>query len=147
METVNDFVFTPGIWLGQGKISFASSSEFIKFYTKWVITQEIPNVMKAVQVVELFDVEEPVINTFMLTEITPTKFTIQLESNSVGAVMGTGLRSESVIAWEFTGQDRLEGFEVYEKQENGDYYLRAEYGNSENYRAFVEGLISQKEGE
>jgi DNA-binding transcriptional regulator YdaS (Cro superfamily) len=145
----DDFIFTPSVWLGQGKISFSSSSEFIKFYTKWEIAREneTPNILIATQVVELIGVDEPVVNTFTITEITPTKFVISLENASVGKVIGTGLRNENLIAWEFVGKESLEGFEVYEKQENGDYFFHAEYGTSEFFRTFVEGLVWRKEVE
>jgi len=141
-----DFIFTPSIWLGQGKITLSTSPEFIKFYTKWEITREMTDVIRAVQVVELIGVDEPVINTFTLTEITPSNFSIALENGAIGKVTGTGLRNDSLIAWEFIGQERLEGFEVYEKQDNGDYFFHAEYGASETYRTLVEGLIWRKEG-
>jgi hypothetical protein len=35
----------------------------------------------------------------------------------------------------------FEGFEVYEKQENGDYFLHGEYGEPHLFRTIVEGLI------
>lgn len=142
--SLNDFIFIPSIWLGEGKISFSSSSEFIKFYTKWQITEENSGIMKAMQVVEMQGVEERVINTLTFKEIQPSTFSVILENNIVGQISGTGLRDEHMIGWEFRGNPAFEGFEVYEQQENGDYFLHAEYGSPEQFRTTVEGLIWRK---
>jgi hypothetical protein len=139
-----EFIFTSGLWLGEGKITFSASSEFLKFYTKWKITQEDPDEMKAVQIVEMQGIKEQVINTFTFKEIKPTSFTVILENNMVGIISGKGLRSEQTIAWEFRGHETFEGLEVYERQENGDYFLHAEYGASDQFRTIVEGLIWRK---
>lgn len=139
-----DFLFIPGLWLGEGKITFTSSPEFLKFYTKWEISQISSDLMKAVQVVEIQGVEEHVVNTFTFTDITSTTFAVSLENNLVGKVSGTGLRNDRVIAWEFRGQSAFEGFETYERQENGDYFLHAEYGPPSDFRTIVEGLIWSK---
>lgn len=37
-----DFIFIPSLWLGEGKISFTASQEFLKFYTKWEINEDTP---------------------------------------------------------------------------------------------------------
>jgi hypothetical protein len=139
-----DFVFTPGLWLGEGKISFSASHEFLKFYTKWEIQEESPGIMKATQTVEMQGVDEQVINILTFQEIKPTSFTVILENNIIGSVSGKGIRDENMIAWEFQGHLTFEGFEVYEKQENGDYFLHAEYGSSDQFRTLIEGLIWRK---
>lgn len=139
-----DFIFTPGFWLGEGKISFSASPEFIKFYTKWQITEEAPGIMAATQVVEMHGMEEQVINTFTFKDISSTTFTVFLENNLVGSVVGKGIRDGHTIAWEFRNQSIFEGFEVYEQQENGDYFLHAEYGSPDQFRTIVEGLIWRK---
>jgi hypothetical protein len=141
---VQEFIFTPGLWLGEGKISFSASSEFLKFYTKWEIAEESPGVMRALQIVEMQGIEEQVINAFTFKDIKPTSFTVVLENNIVGRVYGTGLRDERTIAWEFRGHLTFEGFEVYERQETGDYFLHAEYGAPDQFRTIVEGLIWRK---
>jgi hypothetical protein len=41
-------------------------------------------------------------------------------------------------------QFAFEGFEVYEQQENGDYFLHAEYGSPDQFRTIIEGLIWRK---
>jgi len=142
--THNDFIFAPGIWLGEGKITLSTSPEFLKFYTKWEIKEQSPGVMIATQMVEMQEMEERMFNTFTFEDILPGSFKIILENNIVGAVIGKGIRDDHTIAWEFHNQSNFEGFEVYEKQENGDYFLHAEYGPSAQYRTTIEGLIWHK---
>lgn len=143
--SLQDFIFIPSTWLGEGKISFSSSPEFLKFYTKWHITEENSGVMQAKQTVEIKGVEEQVINHFTFKEITPNSFTVFLENSVVGSLVGSGLRTERSLAWEFKNPQLVfEGFEVYEQQENGDYFLHAEYGAHDQFRTIIEGLIWRK---
>lgn len=139
-----DFIFTPGLWLGEGKISFSSSPEFLRFYTKWEIKEDTPGIMTATQIVEMHGMEEQVINQLTFTDIQPTSFKVHLENNLIGSISGAGLRTENSIAWEFRGQIAFEGFEVYERQETGDYFLHAEYGSTDQFRTIIEGLIWRK---
>lgn len=139
-----DFIFTPGSWLGEGKITFSSSPEFIKFYTKWEIKELTPGTIQAVQIVELQDIEEHVVNTFTFSDFKSDSFSVCLENAMVGKINGKGIRDDHVIAWEFREQPAFEGFEAYEKQENGDYFLHAEYGAPSQYRTTVEGLVWKK---
>ncbi|MCE2982136.1 MAG: hypothetical protein LW832_01095 [Parachlamydia sp.] len=141
-----EFIFSDGIWLGEGKITFSSSPEFIKFYTRWQIVKEESDQIHAVQVVEMQGIQEQIINKFIFYDIKPKKFSLVLENQIVGKISGTGLRTDgSTVAWEFRGQSTLEGFENYERQENGDYFLHAEYGSPDQFRTIVEGLVWRKE--
>lgn len=144
MKLNEDFIFTPGLWLGEGKISFSSSPEFLKFYTKWEISHVDTHAMKAVQAVEMEGVEDQVVNIFTFFDIQEATFSVCLENENVGKIYGKGLRDEKIIAWEFRGQPNFEGFETYEKQENGDYFMHAEYGSPSEFRTMVEGLIWEK---
>lgn len=142
--TQPEFIFTPGLWLGEGKITFSASQEFIKFYTRWHIIQESIDFIRAVQIVEMLGIEEPVTNTFAFYNIHPHSFKISFENEFAGKVNGKGLRQDNTVAWEFKGNNNFEGFEVYEKQDNGDYFLHAEYGSSNQFRTIIEGLIWYK---
>lgn len=143
--THNAFIFTPGLWLGEGKISFSASPEFLKFYTKWEIQEKASGIMSAIQIVEMIGVDEqPVINVFTIKDILPESFHLTLENDLVGMVEGKGIRDTHTIAWEFHNQTTFEGFEVYEQQQNGDYFLHAEYGAPDQFRTIIEGLIWRK---
>lgn len=141
---VHDFILKPGVWIGEGKIELSVSPEFIKFYTKWIITEETSGVLSAIQTVEMNNVEEHVINYFTISEITPATFTIVLVNEMIGTVSGKGLIGEKTIAWEFREEGSFDGFEVYERKESGDYSLHAEYASPDDYRTTVNGLIWQK---
>ncbi len=137
-----EFIFnTDQIWLGEGKITFSFSSDFIKFYTRWEISKENDSLIMATQIVEMQGVEEHVVNLFTFSEIQPTSFLVSMESETIKRINGTGVRSRNLIAWEFKGPEAIDGFEVYERQENGDYFLHGEYGLSEQGHTTVEGLI------
>lgn len=144
MTTINDFIFIPGIWLGEGKITFNTSNDHIKFYVKWEITED-DDTLKATQTIEMNGVEEHVINHFVFSEIKPTSFLVTLESEAIGLVKGKGLRNERLIAWEFPIEEGLQGFEVYEKQNNGDFSFHAEYGGPNDFLSLVEGLLWKKQ--
>jgi hypothetical protein len=141
---LNEFIFETGTWLGEGKISFSASPEFIKFYTRWKIDKIDDNLIKAVQIVEMLGVPDQLVNNFTITAIKPHSFVITLENNVVEKITGKGLRDDKSIAWEFRGEKDFEGFEVYERQENGDFFMHAEYGSPEQFRTLVEGLIWRK---
>ncbi len=140
-----EFIFNSGLWLGEGKITFSASQEFLKFYTKWKIQEIRPGVISALQIVEMQGVEEHVNNTFTFTGIENKSFNIRLENNAVGSILGMGLRDENIIAWQFCNHETFEGFETYKRQETGGYFLHAEYGTSEQFRTIIEGFIWCKE--
>ena len=138
------FIFSSGIWIGEGKITFSTSSEFIKFYTKWEIIPESETLIRATQKVEMQGIKEHVINYFIFKDITPTSFSVLLESEAMGSVHGNGVINSTVLAWEIRSNPSNEGFEVYELQDNGDYSLHAEYASTDQYRTIVDGLIWKK---
>lgn len=138
------FIFTPGIWIGEGKISFSASSEEIKFYTHWTIESQKNHQIIGEQRVELHGMEENVSNHFVFRDISPKGFFVELENELIGKAIGKGVIDEHTIAWELHGPDNFEGFEVYEAQENGEYLLRAEYTSDDQYRTIIEGRIWKK---
>lgn len=140
----HEFLFSPGRWVGGGKITFSTSSQLIRFYTSWVVTRASDNSIICVQRVEMQPLDEVVNNNFHVFDLQGTHFKINLESEFVSAPAGTGLIDEKTIAWEFRGQDGLEGFEVYELQENGDYMFHAEYSSIDQFRTIVDGRIWKK---
>lgn len=137
---MSDFAFNSGTWLGEGKISFSSSTESLKFYTKWEIKEKNPTTIEAVQTVEIDGVEERQLNSYTFTTISPHSFTVTLVNPLLGTVSGEGFRDSKRISWEYRNQDDFQGFEAYEKKENGDYILYAEFG-TDQLRTIIEGVI------
>ena len=95
------------------------------------------------QKVELQGTDENIINDVVIYNITPTAFTITLENTIFGKTAGQGIIDNKTIAWEYRNPDVVEGFEVYEIQDNGDYLFHAEYA-SDQFRTIIDGRIWKK---
>lgn len=141
----HSFIFSPGIWIGEGKLVFSTSPEVIHFYTKWTIekfNEKLGHICQ--QQVEMQGVEESVFNNLTFSDVTSNSFTVTLENELVGTVSGKGIIDPKTIAWEYRPGTDFEGFEVYELQDNGDYMLHAEYSSPDQYRTIVDGRIWKK---
>jgi hypothetical protein len=140
----HDFLFHPGYWIGEGKITFSVSSEHLRNYTRWIVSPESKEGIQCKQTVEMQGGSDNVNNAFFLHGITATGFKINLENELVGTVKGTGVIDAKTIAWEFRGNGGIEGFEVYELQDNGDYMIHAEYSSPDQFRTIIDGRIWKK---
>jgi hypothetical protein len=140
----HEFIFHPGNWVGEGKVAFSSTPEILHFYTKWLIEKADSFGIRSTQIVEIQGSEPSMNNQFVFSEVTPAKFVINLENDVLGEVKGAGVIDSKTIAWEFHSQGSLEGFEVYELQENGDYLLHAEYTSQDQFRTVIDGRIWKK---
>ena len=141
----HQFIFQPGHWIGEGRIVFSASPESIRFFTKWVLQPPEPTGISCTQEVEMQGSEPNMKNIFQFSNITPKDFLVELENDILGKVKGKGLIDPKTIAWEFHSQgEGLEGFEVYELQENGDYMLHAEYASQDQFRTVIDGRIWKK---
>lgn len=141
------FIFNPGTWVGEGKITFSASPEHLRFYTRWTLEHKEENQRDEFlckQQVESVSGEEAVYNQFRIYDVTDKTFKIDLSNNLVGVVHGTGVIDDSTIAWEFRTGSAIEGFEVYEIQENGDYMVHAEYTSNDQFRTIIDGRIWPK---
>lgn len=139
------FIFQPGTWIGEGRIAFSASPELVRFYTKWIVDQENKGLITSEQQVEIQGTEPNTKTQFRFSNITPGTFAVELENENLGKVYGNGVIDPRTIAWEFhTKTEGLEGFEVYELQENGDYMLHAEYASADQFRTIIDGRIWKK---
>lgn len=144
-DTKHSFIFSPGIWIGEGKITFSTSPEAIHFYTKWIIEEfdeKVGYICR--QQVEMLGVDDRVFNNLTFSDVTPQSFIVTLENNLIGRVTGKGIIDVKTIAWEYRSGTDFEGFEVYELQDNGDYMMHAEYSSPDQYRTIVDGRIWKK---
>ncbi len=145
MENAHQFLFTPGVWIGEGRIVFSSSPELIRFYTKWVIDDPMDEkVLTSRQLVEIQGAQENILNNFTVTDANSERFKIKLENDLVGEINGTGVIDPKTVAWEFRGHESFEGFEVCELQDNGDYMVHAEYASLDQHRTTIDGRIWKK---
>lgn len=143
----HDFIFKPGLWVGEGKVTFSASPERLRFYTKWDVEKEKHHSVACQQQVEMEGGNDNVFNNFVFTDVQPASFLIELTSDMLGTIMGKGVIDAKTIAWEFRGHPDFEGFEVYELQDNGDYMLHAEYSSNEVIRTIIDGRIWKKVAE
>lgn len=141
------FLFFPERWIGGGNITFSASNAVIRFYTSWMIEKGDEDKLSCIQKVEMQGVDEKVVNQFTIYDISENKFKIDLKSESIGLATGTGSIDKTKIAWEFRGTKGVEGSEVYELQDNGDYILHAEYSSAELFRTIIDARIWQKNSE
>lgn len=139
-----DFIFKPGLWIGEGKVTFSASPETVRFYTKWTVEEEKNKMIACQQHVEMEGGESNVYNTFVFSNLLPNSFSVELTSEMLGTAQGKGIIDEKTIAWEFRGHPEFEGFEVYELQDNGDFMLHAEYASIDQIRTIIDGRIWKK---
>lgn len=141
----HQFIFSPGQWVGEGKISFSMSPSHLRFYTKWeIVPGASAGAMHCQQQVEMEGGGDRVCNRFICSPLPPDAFALELRNEILGAVAGKGVVDAKTIAWEFRGNPDFEGFEVYELQDNGDYMLHAEYATTDDFRTIVDGRIWRK---
>lgn len=141
---MHDFIFKPGIWIGEGKMEFTSTPEEIRYYTKWTASPQIDSQIVLKQAVEMHGVEDQVSNHLFVSVLSPTSFVMRIENELFGNVIGKGIVDDKRIAWEFRGTSEFEGYEVYELQENGDYLIHAEYTSTDGHRTTVQGRLWKK---
>jgi hypothetical protein len=141
MLNAKEFIFTPGIWKGHGKIAITSSSESLSFYTKWSIEEEKNNLIRAVQVVEIEGMPEKTINNLSFTTDGKDAFSVILQNQFMEKYAGVGIREKQMIQWSFSHPMVFEGNETYQFQKNGDYIFCAVYGNSQDFQTIVKGVI------
>lgn len=145
MTTGHHFLFSSKHWLGEGKIKLSLVEEELAFYTKWNLGSSPAGEITALQEVEIHGVPDTMRNNFILTEVTPTNFSIELENTALGTLIGKGIITEDLIAWEFRNAEiGFEGFEFYEKQKDGSYLMRAEYATLDQNRTVIRGRIWEK---
>ncbi len=143
-EEKHAFIFQPGNWIGEGKVSFSASPEEVRFFTKWIINDTREEGIQCQQTVEIQGVEEHVINNFILSKISSNDFSILLQNEMLDSVTGTGLIDPKKIAWEFRGHESFEGFEVYELNDSGEYTFHAEYASPDQFRTIIDGRLWKK---
>ncbi len=142
------FIFTPGLWLGEGTIKISTSPENLKFFTKWNSTKREEKgvmVIETIQQVEILGVPQQLVNNLYFSKVSQTSFAVRLENESVTQVMGQGVLDDKMIAWEFRNLPNFDGFETYRLQPNDDYLMHAEYASADGFhRTVIEGRVWKK---
>lgn len=139
------FILTPSTWLGEGKIQLNMIEEELGYSTRWNISQkDSSGKIECVQEIQVKGLSENMHNQFLFFDLAPGNFSIELDNPAIGKIIGKGLITDKIIAWEFrTPQIGFEGFEMYEKQDNGLYLMHAEYATADQLRTIVIGKVWQ----
>ncbi len=146
MEKLHPFLLTPSSWLGEGKIQLNMVEEELAFFTRWNVAHSNGSgQIECVQEIQVKGLTDIMVNNFLFYDMTPTSFSIDLENQALGKVVGKGVISENVIGWEFRVNEMgFEGFEFYERQPDGSYLMRAEYATSDQFRTLIKGKVWPK---
>jgi len=120
------------------------AEDVLNFSMNWTVLPVEDEKIYFNQIIDIDSFAEKMRNSFCVSAITASDFEIELENNIVGKVVGKGVLSPKVIAWEFRRKDQeFEGYEIYELQENGSYQLRAEFTAGDGLRTHVQGYIER----
>ncbi len=142
----HNFIFSPSVWLGEGKIQLNMVEEELPFYTKWNINSKDPEgKIECVQQIQVKGLSEMMHNQLWFSDFVTGNFVLELDNPSIGKVSGKGLITEKMIAWEFrVPQIGFEGFETYEKQADDSYLMHAEYATADQLRTVIKGKVWQE---
>ncbi|HEY2810479.1 MAG TPA: hypothetical protein VGJ00_03720 [Rhabdochlamydiaceae bacterium] len=137
------FLLTPSSWLGQGKIRLNMVTEELVFFTRWDNGHsDAQGRIECMQEIQVKGLSEIMHNRFAIYDINSGEFTIDLENQALGKIVGKGVVNDKVIAWEFRVEEMgFDGFEFYEKIDDENYIMRAEYATSDQFRTLIEGKI------
>ncbi|MDN3508690.1 MAG: hypothetical protein P0S93_01455 [Candidatus Neptunochlamydia sp.] len=141
--TNHPFILKPGSWIGEGKITLSMMDEELPFYTRWEVPEDEKGRIESTQEIQISDLSDVMQNQFAFYDITRKGFSIELENQSLGKVVGKGMINGKLIGWEFR-LDHLgfEGFEFYEKSEiSAAYLMHAEYATNDDFRTLIHGKI------
>ena len=141
----HSFILNPHQWLGEGKIVLNMVQEELSFFTRWNISPaDGSGIIECVQEIQVKGLSDIMINQFIFTGFTPNSFSIELENQAMGKVVGSGIISDKVIGWEFRlAELGFEGFEFYEKQPDNSYLMHAEYSTTDQFRTSIKGRVWQ----
>jgi hypothetical protein len=137
------FIFAPCAWLGEGKIQLNMVEEELAFVTRWTATEKDPTgKIECVQEIQVKGLSDVMHNQFSFYDMNGNNFLVELENPALGRVVGNGVINDQVIGWEFRVPEMgFEGFEFYEKQEDGSYLMRAEYATTDQFRTIIRGKV------
>ncbi len=144
--THHQFLLLPNTWLGQGKIQLNMVSEELAFFTRWNVDHiDGEGRIECTQEIQVKGLSDVMSNEFFIYNLSSGEFVIDLENQTLGRISGKGIVNEKIIAWEFRVEEiGFEGFEIYEKQDDTNYLMRAEYATSDQFRTLIQGRVWQQ---
>ncbi len=145
--STHSFILTPSNWLGEGTIQLNMVDEELGFFTRWnVPNRDAIGRIECTQEIQVKGLSDIMINQFAFFDLSSPNFSIELENQALGKILGSGLVNDKVIAWEFRIPDiGFEGFEFYEKESDTSYLMRAEYATRDQFRTLIQGRLWKPE--
>jgi hypothetical protein len=140
---VSHFLFESGEWLGAGQVTFTMSPDLLYFRTKWSVAKQEDATFLCSQTVEIIG-GDSMLNVFSISPTSDRTFGIVLSNEVLGEFMGTGIVEPEIVAWEFRDVGTFEGYEVYERTQEDEYSMHAEYLSSDGARTMIRGKIWRK---
>lgn len=146
---VHSFIFSPGSWCGEGKILLHMVDEELIFHTNWSVqNRDFAGKVVCAQEIQISGLAEGVRNELTFYDFRPKTFSVDMENQNIGRIVGTGVYDEQMLAWEFSNNDvHFEGYETYTLQSDGSYLMRGEYVTSDQFRTQIEARIWQQSQE
>ncbi len=136
------FIFSPGLWLGEGKITLNMVEEDLFFGTKWAIQNtDFTGKINCAQEIQIQGLPEQMRNELSFYDFQAKSFLVEMDNQNVGRISGTGIFDETMIAWEFRNNANFEGYETYTLQEDGSYVMKGEYITTDQFRTQIEARI------
>lgn len=142
------FIYSPYKWLGEGIIELNMLEEPLGFCTRWVVHpweegKELSSrTIECVQEIQVKGLSDMMTNQFIFSSFTATAFEVYMENYAVGQVRGKGFWDTNKLGWEFrVPETGFEGFELYEKQEDGSYLLYGEFATADDLRTKIRGKL------
>ena len=138
------FIFNPNTWFGTGIALFSPNTE-APFQMDWFIKKIKKDEIACKQVLNVPEANiENITNHYRIFDIREKRFSIELENEMVGKIVGVGLADKDIIAWEFRNQDNFEAYEIFEKNQDGKYQIFSEFATPDQKRTVVKGTMEVK---
>lgn len=117
--------------------------EEIIFNTRWAIqNKDFAGKVICSQEIQIQGLSENMRNELSFYDFDNKCFSVDMENQNVGRIVGTGVYDEKMIGWEFRNNDmEFEGYETYSLQSDGTYHMKGEYVTSDQFRTQIEARI------
>ncbi len=143
------FILSPGNWTGEGKILLNMVEEELIFNTNWSVQmRDFSEKVECMQEIIVQGLSENMRNQLSFYDFQANSFTVDMENQNVGRIVGKGVYDDKLIGWEFRNNGmNFEGFETYHLQPDGSYLMHGEYVTSDQFRTQIEARIWPSSGE
>jgi hypothetical protein len=145
----HSFIFTPGTWHGEGKITLNMVEEELIFNTRWAVqNKDFSGKVSCAQEIQIQGLSENMRNDLSFYGFDNKAFLVDMENPNLGRIVGSGVYDDKMIAWEFRNNDmNFEGYETYHLQPDGSYHMKGEYVTSDQFRTQIEARITLRSPE